>query len=249
MKNVKLISNTERVAIKNMFAKQCFLDIADYDYIGARILFRNECWDQFLHLAHQSLEKYLKTILLFNNFDTRSGGHDLEKLLKDVDKIELVSLERETKNFIKEINGVRFVRYLSAPISGKRDYLIKLDKAVWDIRLFCGRHDPRFIAEAIKNKDKLLKITLNGFSIVFSGRLEKILKNNRGKFTTLRDNLVWKNFKYGSRIKKSIKFSLGSWSKNPYFFLGTNAWKREVFEMLSKHVSFEREVKNYFNNL
>ncbi len=249
MKNVKAISKKERIAIRRSFARQCFLDIADYDYIGARTLFRNECWDQFLHLAHQSIEKYLKAILLFNDLDTRKGGHDLEELLKNVNSIKFVSLEEETKDFIKEINSVRFVRYLSAPISGERDYLIKLDKAVWDLRIFCSRRDPRFIAGVIKNKDKLLKATLRGFNIIFSGCLEKILKNNRGKFTTLRDNLVWKNFRYGSKKKQAIKFSLGGWSKNPYFFLETDAWKKEAFNMLSKYVSFEKEVKNYFENL
>ena len=78
---MKLLSTYEKIAIRHAFAKQCFFDIADCDYVGARTLFRNECWDQFLYLAHQCIEKYLKAILLFNDIKYQKGRHNLEKLL------------------------------------------------------------------------------------------------------------------------------------------------------------------------
>ena len=244
----KIISKDEEIAIRRSFVKQSFLDVADYDYIGARTLFRNECWDQFLYLAHQCIEKYLKAILLFNDIKHPRGGHDLEELLAKFQKIKTVKPEKETGDFIKELNSTQFVRYLSAPIFAKKDYLIKLDKAVWDLRLFCRPRDYQYKINGEQIKNRLLDYSIAGGKIIFFGCLEKVLENKKGKFTKPRDNLVWKNFSFG-RKKHSIKFALGWWSKNPIFFLGDNKWKKKVFNMLSKYVSFEKEVRDYFKNL
>lgn len=239
----------EEVAIRRTFAKQCFLDVADCDYIGARTLFRNECWDQFLYLAHQCIEKYLKTILLFNDVEYPKGGHNLEELLNEVKNIKTVKLEREIEDFIKEIDNAQFARYLSAPIHGEKKYLIKLDQTVWDLRLFCGPADQQCQINRKQDKGKLLDYSIAGKKIIFSGRLEQVLENRRGKFTKQKGNLIWKNFRFGKRRKRHIKFASGWWYKNPIFFQGDDERNEEVFNMLSQYVLFEKEVRNYFKSL
>lgn len=248
-KHLGKLSKAEEIAIIKGFARQCFLDIADADYIAARTLFRNECWDQFLYLAHQSIEKYLKAILLFNNVKYPQGGHNLEKLLNEVKEIKTIKLERKTEEFIKEIDHVNFIRYLSAPVHGERTYLIKLDETVWELRLFCGLTDERYKIDDEQAKDKLLDYSLAGGQIILFGYLEKILQNRNDKFTKQRNNLVWKNFRFGIRRKHQIKFASGMWYKNPIFFQGNDRWCKMAFNLLAKYVSLEKEIKDYFNNL
>jgi integrase len=48
----------------NNFAMQCFRDIADGDYIAARMAFRADLIPQALWASEQAIEKYLKAILL-----------------------------------------------------------------------------------------------------------------------------------------------------------------------------------------
>lgn len=50
----------------NNFATRSFRDVADQDYVLARIAYRSELYAQFLWSGLQAIEKYLKAILLYN---------------------------------------------------------------------------------------------------------------------------------------------------------------------------------------
>ena len=67
--------------------KLLFTDAADEDYLVARVSFRLGMANQFSWSAQQSLEKYLKGALLFNNIGVKSFKHELDKLLVEVRKI------------------------------------------------------------------------------------------------------------------------------------------------------------------
>ena len=58
--------NTE-ISLIN-FANRCFRNIADKDYIAARLCYRNGLVPQFHWQALQAIEKYLKAILLINRY-------------------------------------------------------------------------------------------------------------------------------------------------------------------------------------
>jgi len=58
------------------FATRSFRDLADQDYITARIAYRKEFEQQFRWCALQALEKYLKAILIFNSVSAKGLGHD-----------------------------------------------------------------------------------------------------------------------------------------------------------------------------
>jgi len=50
----------------NEFALRSFRDVADGDYIAARMAYRAELLVQAFWASQQALEKYLKSILLFS---------------------------------------------------------------------------------------------------------------------------------------------------------------------------------------
>ena len=53
-------------ALLNDFAERSFRDMADGDYIAARMACRAALVTQFLWASQQAVEKYLKGILLFS---------------------------------------------------------------------------------------------------------------------------------------------------------------------------------------
>src|SRR4051794_21546987 len=62
-------------------------DVADRDYILARIAFRHDFDDQFLWLAQQAVEKYLKILLVYHGQSARKLGHALTSALQRLQKV------------------------------------------------------------------------------------------------------------------------------------------------------------------
>ncbi|WP_107804507.1 HEPN domain-containing protein [Nitrosomonas oligotropha] len=62
----------------NDFATRSFRDIADQDYIAARLSYRHGLYSQFHWQSLQALEKYLKAILLYNRIEAKNINHDIE---------------------------------------------------------------------------------------------------------------------------------------------------------------------------
>jgi len=236
------MTQTDAEIYRNNFARRCFLEPADGDYIAARTLFRNQCYDQFLLPAQQCIEKYFKAILLFNTISCREPTHDLEQLLSKCELIDFIAFSEKTKEFIKQINGLECTRYLTYSFSARREYLLDLDNAVFEIRKFC-RSDSQF-ARALARTDttQLKKMTLRGL-MISSGLLERVLQNRNRKFTNLRENLIWKNFYFGKRRKKRISFESGFWAKNAPLGI---AQDRECYEAVKDYVYLPREVHNFF---
>jgi hypothetical protein len=91
-------------ALVNDFAVRSFRDIGDGDYIAARMACRAALVTQFLWASQQTVEKYLKCILLLNRLEAKKVRHDLRKALrkiKDSGKISLNSFNilTTTSNF------------------------------------------------------------------------------------------------------------------------------------------------------
>ncbi|NOT26716.1 MAG: hypothetical protein HOP16_11495 [Acidobacteria bacterium] len=61
----------------NSFALRSFRDVADADYIAARLAYRAQLPVQFLWASQQALEKYLKFILFLERIKVPKLGHDL----------------------------------------------------------------------------------------------------------------------------------------------------------------------------
>ena len=68
----------------NDFAYRSFRDVADGDYISARMAWRARLLSQCLWGAQQTIEKYLKCILLLNRIEAPNVRHDLGAALSKI---------------------------------------------------------------------------------------------------------------------------------------------------------------------
>lgn len=175
------------------------LEVADQEYIAARLLYKNDFWEPYLTLGQQVIEKYLKVILLFNGINTTNFNHDLERLFKAVEAIDEVEdflsvLEEENfsylslKRDLESFAGAEHVKYAVISYSFQGKSLISLDHFVFIFRRFCDlpRRYPR---------KKLMSFKL------FNGYLEKVLKNKANKYSSHYKALIWNNPYWGKRKK------------------------------------------------
>lgn len=242
----------------NDFADRSFRDLADQDYVLARIAFRMKFDQQFLWCSLQAIEKYLKAILLYNDSSSKGIRHDLIKaldLVKRIDDLEF-SVPSEIETFIQYISEYGADRYFSHPTYIEDVGLQKLDETVWRIRRYCYyMRQPNNINlveinifEA--NKQRVSRMQRNesqrGLQIL-GGYLEKIIKwkgeNDKGKRLAY-DALVWNNSFFGEVTEDMIENSLGRIStQNP-----THAFHPEIFSCLDKLVDFPRKIKDLYKN-
>lgn len=110
------------------FATRCFRDTADQDYIAARLTYRAALIPQFHWLALQSIEKYLKAVLLYNRVKATQIGHDLKKALTACKRLPFeLSLSESTHSFIRHVNTFGPFRYLENSYYTFGPKLVQLD--------------------------------------------------------------------------------------------------------------------------
>lgn len=236
------------------YANRSFRDVADRDYIAARTCHRLGLEQQFLWMALQALEKYLKAILLFNFRSTKGYGHRVKDAFDALSLIKDISFDipPDVGPFLHYIEDQGANRYFTQPFFTMGEELLMLDKSVWHLRLYCqfirqgtfqsgGKTVDWFLLNLAKIHHERHSKRPNSVR-VFGGFLEKIID---GRDSPLRRELVWKNFYYGRRPKKVVKnIVLRSSSGNPTHFMHP-----AVFEELDKLVKFEPEVKAHFKKL
>jgi hypothetical protein len=124
-----------------------FRDVADKDYIAARLLFRHDLELQFLWSALQAVEKYLKAILLYNGRNARGLGHSLTRAFDRVCSIDDVPFQfpTELRAFLQHLENFGQNRYLVMPHYVRGDELLQLDRAVWHIRRYCRSGSPNTV--------------------------------------------------------------------------------------------------------
>jgi len=89
-------------------------DIADRDYIASRIMFRAILFENFHWTALQAIEKYLKSIILFNTLvDIRKYSHIISDLINVVKKKVGIAfhLTEEECNLLSRIESYGNGRY------------------------------------------------------------------------------------------------------------------------------------------
>jgi hypothetical protein len=126
-------------ALINDFAIRCFRDQGDADYIAARMAFRAALAMPSLWSSQQTIEKYLKCILLLNRIRGGNVGHDLNAALSLITKSACVSLDLSpaTTSFIEHIDAFGRFRYLEVSRIAYGGHVISLDRAVWELRRYC----------------------------------------------------------------------------------------------------------------
>lgn len=124
---------------RNEFIFSSFRDVADKDYIAARALHQINLFDHFSWFALQAIEKYLKTILLIYNKNTKKIRHDLKKGLNEVEQIKDINWDFDSriKNLVGHLCDFADDRYFTIPKLNVNLFLDMLDYSVWKIRRYC----------------------------------------------------------------------------------------------------------------
>ena len=234
----------------NEIATFCFRDVADHDYIAARVLFRLGLIQQAYWSSEQAVEKYLKSILLFNEVSAKNLGHNLSKTLSRIEKIPNFKMEipDDVWELIIELNNEGDNRYYEYPYSYYNLTFWKLDRLVWHIRRYCVSSnifvnigDTEINLQqfeiAISHNDRYKK-NPSKYKLSINGVLETILSNKK---SILRKQLIWKNQYFGLRQKRKIKnvHSVQSFGNPPHF-----EDKRQIDE-LNEYIQFSKKVIEY----
>jgi HEPN domain-containing protein len=210
----------------NSFAIRSFRDVADQDYIVARLAYRVGLYSQFRWAALQAIEKYFKGILLLNRIKAKSIGHDLGKALELTSRLPFdLRLSESSRVFIQELDQSARFRYLEGSYHVWGAKIVELDRTVWEIRRYCRplnyelkRHDgsvqQMLDAEiativAMENQPKW-KMKILG------GRLERILED---RHNPAREALVHHNMFFGAKTRHRVKMKIPAYSENAPLWL------------------------------
>ena len=196
----------------NDFASRCFRDMADRDYLVARMACRAQLMPQFLWSAQQAIEKYLKYILLVNRIKATSVRHDIHAALELTEKasfeIELSPLSHKFIDYVAELGEYR---YLDVSYAVHGYALVDLDRAIWDLRRYCQvldvfdevlpESERRILDEAHQRLRDSKTQPPHEFRLS-NGYLERVLTDKKHP---ARSTLIWNNAFFGERKRKSIR--------------------------------------------
>ena len=233
--------------IRNAVVRECLVDMADRDYIAARLCWRGRLPEQFLWNGLQALEKQFKAIVVLNGRSAKGFGHNIEKGLTHVLAIADLKVDppKVIRDFVKYLNHHAPNRYLERPFYLRGAELFELDRAFWHFRRYC--QDFRATARYLKKTDaEWLDMNQQWFTNpshtrrpyrfrIQGGYLEETLEGRRGREQY--DALVWKNVYYGKRDKGKIEFRPLGWSANPAHVRHPNE-----FAALVKVMDFPKDV-------
>lgn len=241
--------NTE--ILLNDFATRSFREIADQDYIAARLSYRHGLYSQFHWQSLQAIEKYLKAILLYNRIKATDINHDLERAIKHTKKLPFEILRSEsTDNFIKHLSNFGRFRYLEASYYLHGPKIVELDKAVWEIRRYCDVLDYDFklpdgsTTNMLESKlEKIRNSETNPFHKfkLIGGLLEKIVDTPKH---TSRSALIWQNAFFGKVTRRHVRVPTTLHSVNSPLYLHP-----EIIDEVLKFVFLPKEVANAYREL
>lgn len=196
----------------NDFASRCFRDMADRDYLAARMVCRAHLIPQFLWSAQQAIEKYLKYILLVNRIKATSVRHDIQQALELTRKTSFnIDLSPLSYKFIEHVAAFGEYRYLDVSYVVHGYALVDLDRTVWDLRRYCQVLDvfdkvlpesEQQMLEAAHHQLRESKTKPPHEFRLSNGYLERVLKNKKHPARTA---LIWNNAFFGERKRKTIR--------------------------------------------
>ena len=232
----------------NDFATRSFRDVADQDYVMARTAYRARLYPQFHWSGLQAIEKYLKAILLYNRIPQPQGrqrlGHDLGRALELTTHLPFeLQLSDPSREIIEHLDTFGRFRYLETSYYLRDRELLKLDKAVWEIRLYCRVMD--YVLKLPNGKRvEMLPINLQEIKLarndprrkfrIQSGVLEQILSK---KDHPARPLLVWKNLFFNNHSRATIK-----WRNHSHMVNAPLALEPRFLEEVRKYVWLPGEV-------
>lgn len=233
-------------ALVNDFALRSFRETADKDYITARMAYRARLIQPFRWSALHCLEKYVKGILLLNRVDAKKLGHSVLpgiERMKQHGKFEL-DLSADTVQFIRKLEeyGAEY-RYYEVSYDIQPYDIIRLDRAVWELRRYCQPLDYD-IADLNGKTVNLLTLELDRVhrakannekgTCVMGGILEQITEK---KDHPAREALIWNNLFLGPSRRKGVKMQSNWESGNSPLFLHP-----EIIDEVLKYVYIPNNI-------
>lgn len=214
----------------NDFAVRSFRDIADGDYIVARMACRAEMVVQYLWASQQAIEKYLKCILLLERIPAKHVRHDLRAglaAIKNSGKVVL-HLTKRTQEFIDYLDENGTYRYLEVSHYAFGDELVKLDQAIWELRRFCTlAQEPR------------QAVWINGLPApkvrLLGGYLEGIIDSPKHR---AREALLWQNGFFGNRVRRAVRIRRWFRANNSPLYLNP-----QILDEVLKYVYLPKAVE------
>lgn len=227
----------------NDFAVRSFRDMADGDYIAARMALRAGLMHQFLWSSQQAIEKYLKGILLFNRIPAKVG-HDIEKAMELTKRLPFPIQKRpQSEKFIKHIATYGEYRYLDVSTYLHGYALLDLDMTVWDLRRYCqvlrmpgGNPTPteaRMFEMTLEHIESSSNLPPQDFRIA-NGWLETVIAK---KSHPARALLLWQNGLFGARRRNAVRVTDQMQMTNAPLWLHP-----EMVEELLKYVFIPKDL-------
>ena len=209
--------------VRNSFATECFRDVADEDYVSARIAYRVGFMNHFLWSALQALEKYLKAFLLINETSTIGINHNLLEAYRRAEKVPKLgfSLPPQELHLFKHLAAHGANRYLEINVYTRGDELPLLDSLVWLTRRYCqplnyslkmmnGQYEDLLPSNLQMISSQLFMSYPYKFRVI-GGVLKKILAKSAKD--QMRKSLIWGNRFYGPGRSLNLR---RSHSVNPF---------------------------------
>ena len=207
--NGPVITSQEQEALLNEFALRSFRDVADGDYIAARMAYRAQLYIQALWASQQALEKYIKAILLLRRIEWKKASHSLQKPLERLEQNLPLDLSKDVRNFIQFIDEWDADRYFTYSYGLGGLELLRLDRSVWEIRRYCipynrGKTPKGTSIEAIdlEHIHNAHNHSPQHYSPILAGFLDEVLRDGN---SSARQALVWQNLYFGKSSRRSIR--------------------------------------------
>jgi len=215
------------------FAVRSFRDVADADYIAARMACRAALTTQYLWASQQAVEKYLKFILLLNRIPAKDVRHDLSKALDKIKKSGNVTLDltKGTREFIERLDRYGQYRYFEISNVGFGVELVTLDRAVWELRRYCTpSKQPR--EAKLRDGYPAPRVRIPG------GTLEKIIDDTSNQ---AREPLIWQNGFFGKRARRTVRLREWFQAHNAPLYLNP-----QILEEVLKYVFLPGELAKLY---
>ncbi len=223
----RLANTTQQDRELNSWAFRSFRDVADGDYIAARLAYRSQLSVQFLWSSQQTIEKYLKCILFIRRIPAKGLKHDLEPAVKLIEENGIdLNLAERTQKFIARIDRMGRYRYMETSLWVNWHWIVSLDQVVWELRRFCTL-DPCATSARLVDGKWAPRVRIIG------GHLEKILQNRENP---AREPLLWHNGYFG-RGRRTITVRGGFTAVNSPLFL-----KAELLDEILKYAFIPNDV-------
>ena len=235
-------------ALLNDFATRSFRDVADEDYISARLAFRARLIPKFLWASLQALEKYLKCMLVLNRIPA-SRGHDLGEILAAFEKnrpFEL-RLSAPAKKFVDFLDTYGRHRYFESSWYVMGGEIVDLDRTVWEVRRYArimryefhGKDGSKMNALPIELAHNIDAESRHPQDFhIMGGRLESILAK---KDHPAREPLVWQNGFFGKSRRRTVRLRSGLQAANSPLTLHP-----ELLNEVLKYVWLPKDVKESY---